>query len=115
MVERFARMVDGDLPDFTLPYCRKMTLIWCAFFVANAAMATTLAALAPHAWWTLYTGVISYALIGLLLVGEVFFGSGGSASSELGSWIACSHGFFRPSGPPMGGGRWPTMRSVTGV
>ncbi len=71
MVERFARMVDHDLPDFTLPYCRRMTIVWCVFFVGNAATVVALAVLAPHEWWTLYTGVLAYVLIGLLLVGEV--------------------------------------------
>jgi uncharacterized membrane protein len=73
MVERFARLVEDDLPDFTLPYCRKVTALWCAFFVANGVAVTALAFAAPLEWWALYTGVIFYVLLGALLAGEVVF------------------------------------------
>ena len=73
MIERFARMVEDDLPDFTLPYCRKVTWMWCAFLAGNAVALVTLAFVAPVGWWALYTGLISYLLIGLLLAGEFLF------------------------------------------
>jgi uncharacterized membrane protein len=67
MIERFARMVEDDLPDFTLPYCRRVTWIWCGFFAANALCVVTLALTAPLEWWAVYTGIVFYALLGLLL------------------------------------------------
>jgi len=73
MIERFARMVEDDLPDFTLPYCRKVTGIWCLFLAANAALVLTLAVAAPVAWWALYTGALFYVLLGVLLAGELVF------------------------------------------
>ena len=73
MIERFARMVEDDLPDFTLPYCRKVTAIWCAFLAANAALVLALALAAPVAWWALYTGALFYVLLGLLLASELVF------------------------------------------
>ena len=73
MIERFARMVEDDLPDFTLPYCRKVTGIWCLFMAGNAAAVLVLAVAAPIAWWALYTGAVAYILLGLLLAGEFLF------------------------------------------
>jgi len=69
-IERFARTVDPDLPDFCVPYCRKVTLVWCAFLLANALVALALALAGPVAWWTLYTGVVGYVLMGALFAGE---------------------------------------------
>lgn len=70
MVERFARLQVDDLSPEELRYCRSVTVTWCAFFAANGATAALLAALAPRSWWTLYTGAISYALMGALFTVE---------------------------------------------
>ena len=70
MIERFARLVEDDLPDFTLPYCRKITVVWCAFLAFNALLVVALALTAPLEWWALYTGLVFYFLMGALLAGE---------------------------------------------
>jgi uncharacterized membrane protein len=70
MVERFARIVEEDLPDFCVPYCRKVTIVWCAFLAANALVAGLLAFFAPLEWWALYAGLVFYVLMGALLAGE---------------------------------------------
>ncbi|MEZ4217962.1 MAG: hypothetical protein R3E88_15860 [Myxococcota bacterium] len=70
VIERFARTVDGDLPGFCVPYCRKVTIVWCAFLLANALVAAVLAVAGPIEWWTLYTGAVGYVLMGLLFAGE---------------------------------------------
>ncbi|MBW2714831.1 MAG: hypothetical protein JRD03_02065 [Deltaproteobacteria bacterium] len=71
MIERFARIVEDDLPDFTIPYCRKVTIVWCAFLAANALCVLILALAAPLEWWALYSGLISYLLIGTIFLGEL--------------------------------------------
>lgn len=73
MIERFARIVEDDLPDFTLPYCRRVTQIWCGFFAANAIVVCALALAAPLAWWAVYSGLLFYGLLGALLAGEFVF------------------------------------------
>lgn len=73
MIERFARLADDDLPDFTLAYCRRVTEIWCAFLAGNAVAVLVLALAAPIGWWALYTGGLFYLLMGLLLAGEFVF------------------------------------------
>jgi uncharacterized membrane protein len=70
MIERFARMIEDDLPPFTRPYCRRVTLLWCVFLAANALTVTALAVAAPLAWWAIYTGPIFYALLASLLTVE---------------------------------------------
>lgn len=65
LVERYARMQDPELPEGGPAYCRRVTVAWCWFFAANAAVSAALAALAPVAWWALYTGALAYILVGL--------------------------------------------------
>ena len=66
MVERFARLQDGDLSPEKVRYCRSVTKVWSVFFAINAAIAATLALLAPLSAWALYCGLIAYILIGTL-------------------------------------------------
>jgi uncharacterized membrane protein len=64
LVERYARLQEPELPVGGEAYCRKVTVVWCWFFAANAAVCAGLAGLAPVAWWALYTGVLAYILVG---------------------------------------------------
>ncbi len=70
MIERVARLVEDDLPAFTLPYCRKVTAVWCGFLTANSVCIGVLAFAAPLEWWTLYVGFLFYVLMGALLGAE---------------------------------------------
>lgn len=73
MIERFARLVEDDLPPFTEPYCRRVTVLWCVFLAANAITVAVLAVAAPLGWWAFYTGPIFYLLLALLLSAELCF------------------------------------------
>jgi len=66
MIERFARLAQADLPPHAIGYTRQVTKVWCIFFVINAAIALWTALWAPLQVWTLYNGLISYLLMGLL-------------------------------------------------
>lgn len=70
MIERFARLVTPDLDEAGVRYARNVTLIWCAFFLANCAMGIWTALYADWTFWTLYNGVIAYVGIGVLFFGE---------------------------------------------
>ena len=70
MIERYARMVEPDLSEEKITYCRKVTIAWCVFFVVNGAIAGALALFAPLVWWTIYAGLISYVLIGVMFATE---------------------------------------------
>jgi uncharacterized membrane protein len=70
MVERFARLREPDLPPAAVGYTRRVTQAWCVFFAANGTVALLTAVFAPEAVWSLYTGVVSYVLMGLMFGGE---------------------------------------------
>lgn len=70
VVERIARLREPDLPAAATPYLRRVTQIWCLFFLANGTIALATVVAGDLACWTLYNGLISYLLIGALVAGE---------------------------------------------
>lgn len=73
VVEQFATAMHDGFPDFLLPYCRRVTWMWCGFFALNAATGATLALVASPRAWALYTGVLSYMAVAGLAAGEYVF------------------------------------------
>ena len=69
-IDRLARLQTPDLPIEGVRYTRRITQIWCVFFVLNGSMAAALVLMRQYDWWALYTGIVSYVLMGLLLGGE---------------------------------------------
>lgn len=51
-------------------YMRKVSAVWCLFLAANAAVTLVLALWGDVVFWALYTGFISYLLMGVLFAGE---------------------------------------------
>jgi uncharacterized membrane protein len=70
LVERFARLQEPELPPGGPEYCRTVTKVWCWFFAANALASAALALWAPVSWWTLYTGLLAYLLVGMMFTIE---------------------------------------------
>lgn len=70
IIERLARLREPDLPPAGVRYTRRVTQVWCGFFVLNGCLAAATALYASLALWSLYNGVISYVLIGLMFAGE---------------------------------------------
>jgi uncharacterized membrane protein len=70
-IERLARLTTPDLPPDAIAYTRTVTKVWTIFFLSNATIATACALWFPVAIWTLWTGFVSYLLIGLLFAGEL--------------------------------------------
>jgi uncharacterized membrane protein len=76
MIFRFAQLQDKGLAESSdrprvEQYCRTVTLVWCGFFALNAAVAAFTAFAASDLVWSVYNGLVSYILIGVLLVGEM--------------------------------------------
>jgi uncharacterized membrane protein len=70
LVETFARLREPELSDAQIRYCRTVTGVWCVFFAANAAVCLWLALVADLWLWTLYTGLVSYLLVGAVFAVE---------------------------------------------
>ena len=70
VIERLARLQHPDLPPEGVRHTRRVTKIWCAFFIFNGATAAILAGLQYYDWWAAYTGIVSYVLMGILFAGE---------------------------------------------
>ncbi len=66
MVERLARLREPSLSTAAQAYTRRVTQVWCVFFMLNGAAALSTALWASAAVWSLYTGLIAYVLMALL-------------------------------------------------
>jgi len=70
IVERIARITTPDLSEHAVGYTRKVTMVWCGFFVLNGSMALYTTLNTSLGFWAVYNSLISYSLIGALLGGE---------------------------------------------
>jgi uncharacterized membrane protein len=73
MAEKFARLQNEDPTEAEIRYCRRVTIAWCAFFLANGLAAAWLAVAGDLEIWALYTGFLSYVLVGILFASEVTY------------------------------------------
>lgn len=69
IIERLARLQEPDLPPSGVIYTRKVTKVWCLFFIFNGLFALY-TCFQPLEFWTLYNGLISYILAGSLFAIE---------------------------------------------
>lgn len=67
VVERLARITEPQLDAAGIAYTRRVTQVWCGFFVVNGAIALTTCLSGDITLWTLYNGGISYLLMGALM------------------------------------------------
>jgi uncharacterized membrane protein len=71
LIERLARIGEPEMPAAGRSYCRIVTMIWTVWLAVNAAIAALLAALASEGAWALWTGLLAYLIMGVLLGGEM--------------------------------------------
>lgn len=69
-IERLARLADPQLPPEAVPYTRRVTEVWCLFFLVNGAAAMATAVWASADVWALYNGLLSYLLMATLFGAE---------------------------------------------
>lgn len=70
LVERLARLREPDLPERAVRYTRRVTQVWCAFFIVNGTIALITALHGDMRLWTAWNGMIAYLLMGTLMAGE---------------------------------------------
>lgn len=71
VIERLARLEFPDLPPQGVAYTRKVTAVWSAFFLINAAVSSVTVWYGDYWLWSLYNGCIFYVLMGLLMAVEM--------------------------------------------
>ncbi|MEA9390030.1 hypothetical protein SJI19_05600 [Acerihabitans sp. TG2] len=67
LVEQLARLRQPVLPPEAIIYTRRVTQIWCVFFIVNGTVALFTCLHGNMPLWALYNGGISYLLMGLLM------------------------------------------------
>ncbi|RDX36980.1 hypothetical protein DZA50_02910 [Kangiella sp. HD9-110m-PIT-SAG07] len=73
VIERLARLQEPDLPEEGVAYTRKVTQVWCGFFVFNILVSLYTVIFTSTKIWTLYNGLISYLLMGSLFISELVY------------------------------------------
>lgn len=70
VIERLARLQHPNLPPEGVIYTKRVTQVWCLFFLINGGIALFTALWSSFEIWSLYNGLIAYLLMGLLFAGE---------------------------------------------
>jgi len=69
---RIVRAKGATISAYTPGYLYKLTAVWAGFFVINGLVSAWTTTMSMAAW-TLYNGMISYCIVGLLIGGELLF------------------------------------------
>ena len=70
IIERIARLTQPDLPAAAIVYTRRVTVVWVAFLLINAAISLWTALWGTLDQWALWNGLLSYLAMGVLFAGE---------------------------------------------
>ena len=72
LIEQFASILDKDFNEDAIPYCRKLTWLWVAFFIFNFVISL---ASSFYSWtiWLAWNCAISYVFMAALFFGEPLF------------------------------------------
>lgn len=70
VIETFARIKEPDLTPAGVKYTRKVTLVWCCFFLGNGSISLYTVFYASLETWMLYNGFISYLIMACLMAVE---------------------------------------------
>jgi uncharacterized membrane protein len=71
VVERIVRVREPDLSPHGVAYARKVTIVWTVFLVLNAAISAAYMLWGTLEQWTLWNGLVSYVMMGILFVVEI--------------------------------------------
>lgn len=69
-VERLARLQEPNLSEQGVRYTRKITQLWCGVFIFNLLISTLLIIIGQIEYWAIYTGMIAYVIMGVVMGGE---------------------------------------------
>ena len=63
IIQKFAKMMEGELPPIALKYTRNLTYIWAIFLFINFLISLTTVFLSDKIW-IIYNGCLSYIFVG---------------------------------------------------
>lgn len=66
VIERLARIQEPNLPEEGVEYTRKVTVVWCGFFIINGLLAAYTTFYTSIEVWTLYNGLLSYLMMAMV-------------------------------------------------
>ena len=69
VIQKIARVMDGELNETALKYTRNLTYIWAIFLFINFLVSLATVFMAERIW-IVYNGFISYMLIGMFFMIE---------------------------------------------
>ena len=70
LCERLVRLLYPEFIPGIAEYLQQVTWVWTVFFAINVPVCALLPLLAGQQAWAMYTGVLVYLLMGLLMMGE---------------------------------------------
>ena len=69
VIQKFARLLDGELKPKVASYTKNLTIIWCVFLFINLLISIITIFMSDKIWM-LYNCCIAYILIGLIFIIE---------------------------------------------
>ncbi len=72
-IQRFAELRESNITAKKQRYMWRLTVVWCGFFIVNGLISLYTWLYMSLAAWTLYNGLISYLLLGALVVAELAY------------------------------------------
>lgn len=73
VITMIAFLTVKDIDEREIVYTTRLTMIWCVYFLINALIAGLTIYLNNKEMWALYSGGISYVIMGTLFIGERLF------------------------------------------
>lgn len=69
VIQKFAKMIDGELSNFAKKYTRNLTYIWCIFLFLNFLISLSTIFMSDKIWM-IYNGCVSYIAVGTFFIIE---------------------------------------------
>ena len=69
IIQKMARLWEGELEPKVLTYTRNLTVVWCIFLFINFLVSVLTVFMSDKIWF-IYNGCISYFLVGTLFIIE---------------------------------------------
>lgn len=69
VIQKIAKMMEGELNDFVKKYTRNLTYVWCVFLFTNFLISLATIFMSDKIWM-IYNGCISYIAVGTVFIIE---------------------------------------------